>query len=108
MSSRMPDAREVDLVEAVVTVPDATRADEFLERCLTGSIWNAQIRTAEVQATVQARTPLGTFDERLCSCVRLRLALPVPVEPGLRFRIVCPDDPSLSAVGVVRPWNQGN
>ncbi len=105
MSSQDPDAREVDLVNAVVTVPDATRADDFLNRCVTGSFWNAQIRTAEVKATVQVRIPLGTFDERVCTCVRLRLALPVPVEPGLRFQLVCPEDPSLAATGVVRPWD---
>lgn len=101
---RPPDAREVDRFEALVTVPDATRVDEFLERCVVGSTWRARIRTAEVSAHVAARSPLGTFDERICTCIRLNLELPVPVEPGLRFQIASGGDPSLSATGVVRPW----
>jgi hypothetical protein len=99
-----PEGREVDHVEAVVTVPDPSRVDEFLARCVVGSTWRARIRTAEVSAHVAERTPLGTFDERVCTCIRLNLELPVPVEPGLRFQIAAGDDPGLSATGVVRPW----
>ena len=99
-----PDAREVDRFEALVTVDDADRAPEWLYRCVPGSTWTAQIRTAEVAATVVARNPLGTFEERVCTCLSLRLALPVPVEPGLRFRIVADDATGLVASGVVRPW----
>lgn len=99
-----PDAREVDHVEALVTVPDASRVDEFLERCVVGSTWRARIRTAEVSAHVVSRTPLGTFDERVCTCVGLSLELPVPVEPGLRFQLASGSDPGLTATGVVRPW----
>ncbi len=99
-----PDAREVDRVEALMTVDDPATAGDFLTRCVPGSTWTAHIRTAAVGATVLARTPLGTFDERVCTCLRLRLALPVPVEPGLRFRIVADDPSALAAVGVVRPW----
>ena len=99
-----PDAREVDRVEALVTADDADLADQLLARCVLGSTWTALIRTAEVTATVVARNPLGTFDERVCTCLSLRLALPVPVEPGLRFRIVADDGTDLGASGVVRPW----
>jgi hypothetical protein len=99
-----PDAREVDRVEALVTVENADLADDLLARCVPGSTWIALIRTAEVAATVVARNPLGTFDERVCTCLSLRLALPVPVEPGLRFRIVADDGSELTAFGVVRPW----
>ena len=99
-----PDAREVDRIEALVTADDSDRADDLLARCVLGSTWTAQIRTAEVTATVVARNPLGTFDERVCTCLSLRLALPVPVEPGLRFRIVADDGSDLGASGVIRPW----
>ncbi len=99
-----PDAREVDRFEALMTADDSDRADDLLARCVPGSTWTARIRTAEVAATVLARNPLGTFDERVCTCLSLRLALPVPVEPGLRFRIVADDGTDLGASGVVRPW----
>ena len=105
MSRDEPDAREVDRVEALVTVLDPDRTDEFLRRCIMGSAWIAQIRTAEVGATVDARHPLDMIDERECTCLRLRLERPVPVEPGLRFRIANRDDPTLQAAGVVRPWS---
>lgn len=102
----VPESREVDRVEALMTVvePDERVTRAFLDRCVPGSTWTARIRTAEVEATVLSRVPLGTFDERVCTCVRLRLALPVPVEPGLRFRIVADDESGLGATGVVRPW----
>ncbi len=99
-----PDAREVDRIEALVTADDADQVDALLARCVPGSTWLAMIRTAEVAATVVARNPLGTFDERVCTCLSLRLDLPVPVEPGLRFRIVADDATDLSASGVIRPW----
>lgn len=107
MPAHEPDAREVDRVEALMTVEEPEAVDAFLDRCVPGSSWRARIRTAEVAATVLSRTPLGTFDERVCTCVRLRLALPVPVEPGLRFHLLAPDPGDgrpLSATGVVRPW----
>jgi hypothetical protein len=100
----LPEIREVDRVEALVTVTDASRADDFLERCAPGSEWTVRIRTAEVSATVIARTPLGTFDERVCTCVSLWLKLPVPVEPGQRFQILDPGDDTLSVAAIVRPW----
>lgn len=99
-----PDAREVDRVDALLTPLAPTQAEAFLARCLPGSTWIAQIRTAEVGATVLSRDPLGTFDERVCTCVRLRLDLPVPVEPQLRFRLIADDDSGLEAAGMVRPW----
>ena len=100
----LPDAREVDRVEALDTADDTDRADALLARCTLGSTWTALIRTAEVAATVVGRSPLGTFDERVCTCLSLRLALPVPVEPGLRIRLIADDDSDLAASGVVRPW----
>ncbi len=103
-SARDPDAREVVKVEALATVDDADRAEEFLDRCVTFSRWLVQIRTAEVSAEVRRRVPLGTFDERVCTCVTLRLDRPVPVEPGLRIRMMFEDDPTLTASAVVRPW----
>ncbi len=102
--SRQPDAREVDRIEAVATVNDAAKADAFLWRCTPGSNWLVRIRTAEVEAMLIARTPLGTLYERTCTCLTLSLALPVPVEPGLRFQVVAEDDEELSASAVVRPW----
>lgn len=103
-SSRDPDAREVVKVEALATVDDSGRAEEFLERCVPFSDWLVQIRTAEVSAAVRKRQPLGTFDERVCTCVTLRLGRPVPVEPGLRIKMIFADDPTLTASAVVRPW----
>ena len=100
----LPEAREVDRIEALATVDDAARVDEFLERTSPGSEWTVQIRTAEVSATLIARKPLGTFDERICTCLSLWLALPVPVEPGLRFQIRDKRDEALSVTAVVRPW----
>ena len=100
----LPEAREVDRVEALATVDDPARVDEFLERSSPGSEWTVHIRTAEVSATLIARKPLGTFDERVCTCLSLWLKLPVPVEPGLRFQIVDKDASDLFVTAVVRPW----
>ncbi len=100
-----PDSREVTRIEALVTVlGDQGLIDGFLDRCVPGSTWTARVRTAEVAATVINRTPLGTFDERVCTCVRLRLSRAVPVEPGLRFEIEADDRSGLSAKCLVRPW----
>ena len=102
---RQPDAREVDRFSGLMSPgDDEAQADAFLARCVVGSSWTARIRTAEVAATVAVRGPLGTLDERTCTCLEFVLARPVPVEPGLRFQIVADDDSGLSARGVVRPW----
>jgi hypothetical protein len=101
---RLPEAREVDRIEALVTVDDAARTDEFLDRCIPGSEWTVRVRTAEVSATLISRHPLGSFDERVCTCLSLWLTRTVPVEPGLRFRIVDREDEALSVSAVVRPW----
>ena len=101
-----PDAREVIRVDALMTAVDDDQADAFIRRCVAGSTWTAQIRTASVSATVVARGPLGSFDERVCTCVRLKLDRAVPVEPRLRFRIVADDGSGLEAAGVVRPWGE--
>lgn len=98
------DAREVDRVEALVTADDSRRVDEFLGRCEFGSRWLARIRTADVEATVLARSPLGTIDERQVTCLRLGLSRLVPVEPGLRFRLEADDSSGLTASALVRPW----
>lgn len=100
----LPEIREVDRIEALVTVNDPTRASEFLERCAPGSDWIVHVRTAEVASTLIARRPLGSFDEEVCTCLSLWLSRIVPVEPGQRFQVVATDDEGLSATGVVRPW----
>jgi hypothetical protein len=99
-----PEAREVDRVEALATVNDSARADDFLERSIPGSEWTVRIRTAEVSATLISRKPLGSFDERVCTCLSLWLRRTVPVEPGLRFQILDKEDEGLSVTAVVRPW----
>jgi translation elongation factor EF-Tu-like GTPase len=99
-----PDAREVDRIETLVTANDPARVDAFLALCRPGSSWSVQIRTAEVSATVLDRRPLGSFNERDCTCLSLELERPVPVEPGLRLQIIAEDDPSLTASGIIRPW----
>lgn len=106
MAASLPkiDAREVDRVEALVTVPDDSRIDDFLEAGVPGSCWQVQIRTARVAARLIARVPLGTFDERVCTCLRLRLDRAVPVEPGLRFKLYPAADPTLEVAAIVRPW----
>ena len=104
-SRPLPEAREVDRIEALVTVNDPARADEFLDRCVPGSEWTLRIRTAEVSATLICREPLGTFDERVCTCMSLWLNRPVPVEPRLRFQILDHDDQGLTISAVVRPWD---
>jgi hypothetical protein len=102
--SPQPEAREVDRIEALATVNDSSRADEFLERSVPGSEWTVRVRTAEVSATLISRKPLGTFDERVCTCLSLWLARTVPVEPGLRIQVIDRDDEGLSVTAVVRPW----
>ena len=101
----VPDIREVDRIEALVTVNDSTHVDTFLERSVPGSEWTLQIRTAEVAATLIARHPLGSFDERVCTCLSLWLRRSVPVEPGQRFQILDREDETLALTGVVRPWS---
>jgi hypothetical protein len=99
-----PDAREVDRIEILATTHDRARAQAFLALCLPGSRWSVQIRTAVVLGTVVGRHPLGLFDEHDCTCLSLRLARPVPVEPGLRLQFHAEDDATLTAAGIIRPW----
>src|ERR1700760_1471769 len=101
-SSRDPDAREVVKVEALATVDDAERAEEFLTQCVPFSRWLVRIRTAGGAAEGRKRMPLGPFDEPVCPCVTPPLNRPVPVEPGLRIRMSLEDDPTLFASAVVR------
>ena len=100
-----PEAREVDRIEALATVNDSSRVDEFLDRCVPGSEWTVRVRTAEVSATLISRVPLGTFDERVCTCLSLWLTRTVPVEPGLRIQVLDREDEDLSVTAVVRPWS---
>ena len=51
------------------------------------------------------RTPLGTFSELVCTCVKMRLNRSVPVEPGLRFEIAAIDKSGIAAKCLVRPWD---
>ncbi len=105
MSNPQPiDAREVTSVEVLATSDGPHDPDAFLKKAVVGSTWYADIRTASVNAVVAARAPLGSVDERICTCLRLKLDRPVPVEPGLRFRILDPDS-TLQAACLVRPWN---
>ena len=100
-----PEAREVDRIEVLAAIDDAAFAEEFLDRCTPGSEWTVKVRTAEVSATLISRMPLGTFDERICTCLSLWLTRTVPVEPGLRIHILDKDEERLSATAVVRPWS---
>src|SRR5262245_54592121 len=104
MPSRTPDAREVDRVEALATALGEGMTEAFLARCVPGSMWTARIRTAEVEARIVAREPLGSFEESACTCLTLSLARPVPVEPGLRFQIVADDKSGVVGACLVRPW----
>ncbi len=93
-------------IEALVTVNDVAKTEAFLERCVSGSTWLVSIRTALAPVTFIDRKPLGwSFNERDFTCLSLQPALPMPVEPGLRFRIIADDDESLNASGLIRPWN---
>lgn len=104
MTPADPDAREVDRLELIVTPADSAAPDALLAALAPGSSWLVRVRTAEVLGTLVGRAPLATLDQRLGTCLRLRLDRPVPVEPGLAVQVVCPADPALSAAGVVRPW----
>ena len=99
-----PDAREVDRIDVLTTVDDPARIDEFLAHAVPGSLWTVHIRTADVSGHITARRPLGMFSERDCSCLTLRLVLPVPVEPGLRIHLSAWEAPGLKLSGVIRPW----
>lgn len=99
-----PDAREVDRIDALVAVDDPEKIDTFLDYCVPGSLWTVHVRTADVAAHVAIRRPLGLLSERECTCLTLKLVLPVPVEPGLRIKLTAWESPGLKASGVVRPW----
>lgn len=98
------NAREVDRLELIVTPVDPGDADAFLDACAVGRSWRIAIRTADEPAVVTRRSPLGTIDERSCLCLSLKLARPVPVEPGLRVRLVAQGPTAVEAAGVVRRW----
>ena len=73
-------------------------------RARSSAAWSSACAAASAGVGILARVPLGTFDERVCTCVRFRLARSVPVEPRLRLRLVADDGSGLEATGVVRPW----
>lgn len=105
MSRPLPEAREVSVVRGLFTVDDTARAADLVSGTIPDRIWNVEIRTARVLGQVMRRSSLGGFSMKDCICVDLKLDRPVPVEPGLRFRIVSQMDPTLTATGVVRPWD---
>jgi hypothetical protein len=80
-------------------------ADEFARACRVGTEWVVSIRTATVRGRVIDRAPLGTLAESFCLEVTFKLARPVPIEPGLRFRVAALDDPDCLATGVVGPMD---
>lgn len=105
MNAKTPDAREVILVRGLFTADDSGRSGEFLARSDVQSLWQVEIRTARVRGRVLKRSSLGNFLLNECICLDLHLERAVPVEPGLRFHIVSEFDASLTATGVVRPWD---
>ena len=105
MDRPLPEAREVGVVRGLFTVDDTVRAADFVSGTIPDRIWEVQIRTAKVQGQVMRRSSLGGVSMKDCICIDLKLDRPVPVEPGLRFRIVSQSDPTLTATGVVRPWD---
>jgi len=105
MEALMPQGREVSIVRGLFTADDVARRDELIERTSPDSFWQVEIRTARVLGRVLARNGLGGFPMTECMCLDLKLDRPVPVEPGLRFRIFSEIDATLTATGVVRPWD---
>ena len=78
MDRPLPEAREVGVVRGLFTVDDTARAADFVSGTIPDRIWEVQIRTAKVQGQIMRR---------------------------IRFRIVSQSDPTLTATGVVRPWD---
>lgn len=105
MNPRMPEGREVAYLRGLFTADDTARRDELIERATPDSFWQVEIRTARVLGRVVQRSGLGAFPLSECMMLDIRLDRPVPVEPGLRFRIFSEIDASLTATGVVRPWD---
>jgi hypothetical protein len=105
MESPMPQGREVAIVRGLFTADDVSRRQELIERTGPDSFWQVEIRTARVLGRVIQRVGLGGFPMTECMCLDLKLDRPVPVEPGLRFRIYSEIDATLTATGVIRPWD---
>lgn len=105
MNQNMPEGREVALVRGLFTADENTRRADFIERSVCESFWQVEIRTARVLGQVVRRSALGGFPMSECICLDLKLDRAVPVEPGLRIRIYSEIDASLTATGVVRPWD---
>jgi hypothetical protein len=105
MNPQMPEGREVSYVRGLFTADDIARREELIERTALESFWQVEIRTARVLGRVVQRTGLGAFPLTECMCLDMKLDRPVPVEPGLRFRIYSEIDATLTATGVVRPWD---
>lgn len=105
MDAIMPQGREVSIVRGLFTADDTSRRQELIERTGPESYWQVEIRTARVLGRVLNRTGLGGFPLTECMCLDMKLDRPVPVEPGLRFRIYSEMDATLTATGVIRPWD---
>ena len=105
MKPSMPEGREVAVVRGLFTADDNARRADFLERAASESFWQVEIRTARVLGQVIRRMGLGALPLSECICLDLKLDRAVPVEPGLRFRIFSEIDASLTATGVIRPWD---
>jgi hypothetical protein len=105
MNPQIPDAREVVLVRGLFTADDVSRRQELISRSEADSLWQVEIRTARVLGQVIKRMSLGSLPLTECFCLDMKLDRAVPVEPGLRFRIFSELDASLTATGVIRPWD---
>jgi len=105
MNPIFPEGREVSLVRGLFTADDVARRAELIERTTIDSYWQVEIRTARVLGRIVHRANLDGFSMSECMCLDVKLDRPVPVEPGLRFRIYSEIDASLTATGVVRPWD---
>lgn len=105
MTPTMPQGREVAVVRGLFTADENNRRADFVERSACESFWQVEIRTARVLGQVVQRSALGVFPMLECICLDLKLDRAVPVEPGLRIRIYSEIDASLTATGVVRPWD---
>jgi translation elongation factor EF-Tu-like GTPase len=105
MHKPLPEAREVSVVKGLFTADETSRGVDLVQSAIRDSRWQVEIRTAKVVGQVVRKSSLGGFRMSDCICIDLKLDRAVPVEPGLRFRIVSELDPTLTATGVVRPWD---
>ena len=98
-----PLGRDSTCLRGLLTADGPRDGEEFARACRVGTEWELAIRTATVRGRVIDRAALGTLAESSCLQVTFKLERPVPIEPGLRFRVVALDDPECRAAGVVSP-----